>query len=440
MIHIGLSDWLILLMWFFIIGTLIVLKNAVWKSAFSRYLFPAYLLKVMGGVAFVLVYFYYYDGGDTFYYFQGADRLSDILFEHPLKFFQLLLSNEQEAAKILHQLGKNIVYTRSGEEWFMVKLVSPFTIIGMKSFLATTFFLSLFSLMGTWKLFKLMNKIIVGKPKLLFAISFLIPSVLFWGSGIMKDTVTMSCFFFLVAWLYSFVIEKKWNVFVLITAIIFMFIVFKLKAYILICFMPWIFVTLFLNFIAKMPTIFMKFISIPFLLIILSISSFFISSFVVESSTEYNSDRFFKNMKGFHEWNTYLGGSVYSLGEMEYSISGIIFKAPQAVNVTLFRPYFWEAKTSLVLLSAVESFTFLLITLWTLVKIRFRPLYYLLKSPFLSGGFVFCMTFSFAIGLTAYNFGALTRFKIPLMGIYLFILFFLVNAYNTQREINNKTD
>jgi hypothetical protein len=426
MIDIGVSDWLILGMWFLVVSSVIFIKNSVWNNPFSKFLFPAFLLKVLGGFAFVMVYHYYYQGGDTSYYFMGSNTLSDILFESPSHYFRLLFSSTTEAEHILKQLNKSIIYVHSEEEWFMVRLISPLTIIGLKSFLGTTFFLSLFSLIGSWKLFKLMNKIIPNREKTIFAISFLIPSVLFWGSGIMKDTITMICFYYIICWFYEMIYERKYSFFRILCMMIFMFIVFKLKAYILLNLFPWIFFTLFLIFLNRRPSLFLKIISLPFLLIVIAITAYFISSFVMESSGEYNSDRFFFNMQGFHDWNTYLGGSAYSLGDMEYTIGGILKKAPAAINVTLFRPYLWEANSTFVLLSALESSIIIFFTIWTLVKTKFKLFRVLLKSPFLTGGLLFCFSFSFAIGLTAYNFGALARFKIPLLGLYLFILLYII--------------
>ena len=56
------------------------------------------------------------------------------------------------------------------------------------------------------------------------------------------------------------------------------------------------------------------------------------------------------------------GGSGYTLGDFDYSPSGMIRKIPLAINVSLFRPYLWEVKNPVMLLSAIESLVFLLFT------------------------------------------------------------------------------
>lgn len=434
MITIDISDWLTVIMWFVVVGAIILVKNIVWSKPLSKFLFPAYLIKVFGGIAFVLVYHYYYGGGDTSYYFMGANKLSDIFFDSPNHYFKLLFSTAAEAQEILHQLDHNIIYARGDEGWFMVRLISPITIIGIKSILGTTFFLSMFSLIGSWKLFKLMNRIIPNKKRVNFAINFLVPSVIFWGSGIMKDTITMASFFILVCWFYELLYDKKNKLLKIGLSLLFLYVIYHLKAYILIGALPWVFITLFLFLSSKLPSLFLKVTIIPFLLITIAFSAYFVSNVVIESSAEYNTDNLINNIEGFHSWHTTLGGSAYTLGEMEYTFWGILAKTPAAINVTLFRPYIWESNSAFVLLSALESLIVLGLTLWTIIKSRLRPFRFLFKSPFMFGGFVFCMVFSFAIGLTAYNFGALVRFKIPMLSIYLFSLFYVLTKVKEYRN------
>ena len=58
-------------------------------------------------------------------------------------------------------------------------------------------------------------------------------------------------------------------------------------------------------------------------------------------------------------------GSGYILGELDDSFSTMLKLAPPAINVSLFRPYLWEVKNPLMLLSSLESMFFLILTLTT---------------------------------------------------------------------------
>src|SRR6185369_3451326 len=82
-------------------------------------------------------------------------------------------------------------------------------------------------------------------------------------------------------------------------------------------------------------------------------------------------------------------GSGYELGELDGSFSSMLRLAPQAINVTLFRPYLWEIKNPLMLLSAIEVLIFLVLTLYVLLKRRTQ----MMKS-ILDPTIIFCFVFS----------------------------------------------
>lgn len=68
-------------------------------------------------------------------------------------------------------------------------------------------------------------------------------------------------------------------------------------------------------------------------------------------------------------------------------------------------------------LSAVESFMALVITLYLIIRIRLRVFKYMTRDV------VFCLAFAlifaFGVGVSTYNFGTLARYKIPLLPFYM---------------------
>ena len=115
----------------------------------------------------------------------------------------------------------------------------------------------------------------------------------------------------------------------------------------------------------------------------------------------------------------------------------MIRKFPLAVNVTLFRPYLWEAYNPVMLLSALESFFTLLLTVYILFQVGIRHLFSLLASrPVVVFCLLFAIAFSFSVGISTYNFGSLVRYKIPMFPFYLSGLFILqyYAQYRPQRR------
>ncbi|MCB0472728.1 MAG: hypothetical protein KDC56_06690, partial [Flavobacteriaceae bacterium] len=90
-----------------------------------------------------------------------------------------------------------------------------------------------------------------------------------------------------------------------------------------------------------------------------------------------------------------------------------------AVNVTLFRPYPWEAKKVIVLLSALEALLFLFITLKIIFSVGLRKIWSTIsKDPTIQFCLIFTLIFAFAVGISSYNFGALSRYRIPCLPFY----------------------
>jgi len=137
-------------------------------------------------------------------------------------------------------------------------------------------------------------------------------------------------------------------------------------------------------------------------------------------------------------WTGKDAGSKYSLGIPDQSVTGMLSKAPLAINVSLFRPYLWEIRNPLMLITGLESFLFLVLTIYTMWKIGWRGIKIGLKDPTVVFCLLFAFTFAFAVGISTYNFGSLARYKIPLLPFYLSALVLLF--YNTmdyfQRNLN----
>jgi hypothetical protein len=432
-------DWYELLLWlsYVFFGLIFLFFYKTYKNINNNFLIYGYLLKVTGGLFLALVYIYYYAGGDTTLYYFSTSQFVQILYEKPLLFFELFLTNSDEAKIILAKSQYSVFFSNSDEEWFMMKLSSVFCVLGFNSYLGMTFFFSFTSFFGSLKLFEIFNKILPDKEKWIFRIVFLLPSVLIWGSGILKDTFTLVSFSFFCFYLYQFIIERKLKLSKFLFFLFFAFVLFKLKAYILFCLIPWIMVCIFLDTISRSSNPVAKFLIIPYLLIILFLMSFFGTSNLLESSSDYKTDQIMKKVEGFKTWHTHLGGSAYDLGVTEFTPIGLLSKAHLAINVTLFRPYIWESKTVLILFTAIESFSLLVYSIFVLIYTRLNFFKFIYTSPYLFGGFVFCLIFAFTIGVTSYNFGALSRFKIPLLSVYSFILYYGYISYKkTKLKVN----
>ncbi|RMG83734.1 MAG: hypothetical protein D6707_00490 [Bacteroidetes bacterium] len=166
---------------------------------------------------------------------------------------------------------------------------------------------------------------------------------------------------------------------------------------------------------------FIRFVVSPFLFLVLISAGLYSVYIVAESSDYYQLDNIENRVSGFHNWHGQLAekydASGYSLGEdVELTPGGILKKFIPAVIVGLFRPFLWEVRKVVQLLSAMENFVYLLLFLILFFRLGLWKFYRLIvKNPLIVFSLLYAVIFAFVVGFTSYNFGALVRYKIPLM-------------------------
>jgi len=422
-------DWGIWLVYFAVIFTVLwFYRSSKSENDLYKWFLKGFLIKVFGSVAFALIFVYYYKFGDSFEYWKGAVMLSKAFLESPSDYFELLFhESSTNFPGHLRQYTDSLAYSDTAEEWFMVKLISPLALISFNSYLVINLLMSIVSFWGGWKLFKVFSNILPKHKNLAFYTVFLIPSMVFWGSGLMKDTLTLSGINYLIYVLYFSLINQQFKPIYLFWAIVWFYITFTLKSYIILAFLPSILLTLFFSYKSKIISPIIRFVSVPIILIVFISIGFVSLKSLSESSEKYSAEQLEWKVKGFHSWHTSLGGSAYNLGNVEYTPIGVIKKIPAALNVTFFRPYIWEARNPVVMLGAIESTILLVLFIVVLFKTKLKPLSYLKNQHLLKALILYILIFGFAVGFTSYNFGALGRYKMPVMSLFVFILTYIYN-------------
>jgi hypothetical protein len=139
--------------------------------------------------------------------------------------------------------------------------------------------------------------------------------------------------------------------------------------------------------------------------------------------------------KNFNDQANTFEGSYFTLGEFDGTLTGFLKLTPAAIGTTFFRPFIWEARNIVMLLSALES----LVILWFTIKNFFSPRHFVnfFKKIFTDSLVLYCLAFSFLfaafVGLSSLNFGSLVRYKIPAIPFYL-IAMTIISAKSFIRE------
>lgn len=86
------------------------------------------------------------------------------------------------------------------------------------------------------------------------------------------------------------------------------------------------------------------------------------------------------------------------------------------------------------LLSAMEALVLLLLTFYLLAS-KPASFFRSLSNPNVLFCFVFSVTFAFAVGVSTYNFGTLSRYKIPLLPFFAVGLILVADQANRERKL-----
>lgn len=415
-----------------------LIRPKVTDSVNRKYFFPALTVKIIGALALGFIYQFYYDGGDTFnFHTHGSRHVWQAFVDHPVKGVKLLINKDGDYTGV-YEYASKIPFFRDPTSYMVIRIAAIFDLFTFSAYSATAVLFAAFSFIGSWMLLLTFYKL---KKHLSFPIAIatlFIPSVVFWGSGLLKDTITITCLGIATYIIFKIVMDRKASFLSLVLLVISLYTLFKVKIYILLIFIPsiilWFFLYNFLNIQSKVTRILIA----PFVISIALISGYYATLNAVADNTKYAFDSIAKTAQvtayDIRFWTGKDAGSGYTLGELDGSWSSMVRLAPQAINVSLFRPYLWEVKNPLMLMAALESVFLLFYTVYVIYGSR-RKILSALKDP----AIVFCLTFSlvfaFAVGVSTFNFGTLMRYKIPLMPFYLIALIFIWDYSKSERKV-----
>tara|TARA_B100001778_G_C18587424_1_gene630599 strand:- start:58 stop:1464 length:1407 start_codon:yes stop_codon:yes gene_type:complete len=393
--------------------------------------------KLIGTIFFCSVYIFYYGGGDTTNYFIGVRACLEVLLNNPLDYLKLLVAeNGVELNAFFYEVKSYppIYMLRDSRTMAVIKLSSIFAIPGLGGFYSTSIIISLFSFSWIWKFYIFFRTRYPNKTKAINLAVLYLPSSIFWASGIMKDTYTFCATCFVVFAVHKIFIEKKRNFNTFFQLILALYIIITMKSYIMFALLPGLLI--FTNFerVKKIKSKFVKIIFLPF--------AFFIA-LVIANALLFNSDDLFGKYSADNLLNeaavqnadlkrSVYGENSFDIGTFEPTFDGILSVFIPAISASLFRPYITEVNNTAMLLSGLENTLTLGLAIWALLTQPFSFLKSLRKDSFLIFCLLFTLTLAFGVGVSAANFGALVRYKIPFLPFFIFLLL------NNIKRLDNK--
>lgn len=435
--YITITDYLLLPIYLFIVFIVAVyFRNKYYprKHPLRKYFMWGFGLKIFGGLFVSLIYQYYYTGGDTINYWHQTVVINSSFQDSFGTWFRLITGTADYYDVDAYSYTTQMYWYGMRNPEYIVSVIGAFLgLFTMTSFLPTTVIYAALSFIGIWKMFVVFTKLYPRLTKQM-AISFLfIPSVIFWGSGFMKDTITLSCIGWVVHFAFLIFYENKKVVTNSIKAVFFLYIIYIIKSYIVMAFLPAVLLwgVGLLSYKIKNTRLIVV---ARYFLYASAIAGLIVVGGRLQTQLfgEYNVEsvgfKAFITRDYLYRISQEQDGSGYTLGDMDPTLLGMLEIAPAGVNVTLFRPYPWEARKPIVMLSALEALFFLGFTIAVIFRNNpLRLVTRIMGDETLQFCLIFTLVFAFAIGISTSNFGSLSRYKIPCMPFYTAFLFIIFN-------------
>lgn len=415
----GLQDLIVTPLFLIVIYFLAFMLRGRFTNQITRkYFIPALTIKFIGAIGLGLIYQFYYGGGDTFNYWVNGKHIYEALLTEPSEAFKLLIGDID--SNLLFKYRSKIWLIRSDSAFFIVKLSGFIDLFTFHTYTANSLFFALFSFSGTWAMFQLLTKKYPNNLNSLLLALFLMPSIIVWGSGILKDSIALGALFWLVWGVIRWIDYKKKDFIGIVAVLLGAYLLYSVKVYILLCVFPCLLFVIFLKYYRSFKSVVLKIVIAPvFIIVLVGLSLTGVSELSQEDS-RYQIENIATSSKITaydlkYGWGS-KSGSGYSLGEHSGTWVGMVSLAPMGIITAIYRPFIWEASNVLMLIAALES---LFITFLSFKVLFTRQVGIILKDPFLLFCLVFSIIFAFAVGVSTFNFGTLSRYRLPLIPFHL---------------------
>ncbi len=387
------------------------------KSDLRKFIIPGITLKVLGALSLGYIYMAYLGGGDTLQYHRAALIWRELCIEDPMAYLKALLLMDDSLSRLFIDQPRAVFFT---------KIVSLIEIISFGNYWISALYFALLSFIGSWFLLnQLASKF--GGAGWWFGVLFLFPSLLFWASGIMKETVSFAILAYLAGIVIKYFNESgKVNYFELIISLLLVWVLVKVKYYVAGVFIPVIVGILLIRYLTQQSEKLMKSNALKYGLLAGVLVVFFLVATTINHNLSLGN--ILDRMVMTH--NILYQGSPenFRINYVELKPDGISFlrNAPNALLAGLYRPFVWEGEGWMVKLAGMENLILLLLCL----AATFFSWKLKLKPTILGVGIlVYVLTMATCLALSTPNFGTLVRFKTAFSPFLLVLCIYCVREW-----------
>ena len=383
------------------------------SNALKTIFWPAIVFKSVAGIGVGILYMFYYKQGDTLAFFSDGVQLAELARADLSSYLYFLWSSDYP--------GDVFVQLAFGDQRavFMDKIVSIFCLLGFDNYWLISFYLTLISFLGSWYLVKCVHlEFPHAAPPAVVAFLFF-PSIVFWTSGLIKETIAMAGLYFLSGLLMKIWKQRHITIVESALALLAAYLLWTLKYYFAGMFFATAGATLISRFIGTRIKR-TQFGAAPFIIWILVLTllitgvTFLHPNFRIHKLLTV----MVWNYEAFVEFSKPEG--VISFYNMEPTVTSMLMNSPKALVSGLYRPLFFDAHNLLAFLLSIENL--ILVSLSVIAIPHTGKLFESGVGILLYAILVYVILLAIFITLSTPNLGTLARYRVGYLPFFVFLL------------------
>lgn len=381
-------------------------------------------LKVLAGLVLALIYTFYYTdkaSADIYKYFLDGEIIYNLLSTDPLAYFQIIFGINTDSTNIQEVLDTTKYWYKPYSSPFyndnrtIIRFNALAHVVSFGSIGVHTVIMAFLSFTGLLAMYKFARQRLAGKEKELILAIFLLPSVIFWGSGVLKEGLLLFSLG-ISLYLWDKLLRDKFKLKRFLFFILGILLLCISKIYILMALLipmiayTWVSLTggkqVLIKYLATACT---------FVFLGLNLNWFVPELDLVAILIEKQKD--FVNLAIASNAQSY-----YNIPILEENLLGFLKAGPLAFLNVLTRPHIFEAENPMMMAAALENLLILLVIVLCIIFSK--------KGTGERNFLFFCISFVVVlfilVGMITPILGAVVRYKIPGLPFLLIIslLFF----------------
>lgn len=369
----------------------------------SRQRFTFYfLLKVASGVLLTLIYTYYYTDqqkADIYRYFNDSRVISPLLFSNPSAWFSIMTGVGIEDPSVFQYLVHTHYFSHPGHDivtnnTFIIRVNVLINYLSVSNIYINTLLINWISFLSLTLLYKTLRPYFSSFETLLQLPLFLLPSVVFWSSGLLKEALLFAC---MGPVLHPFVSQEKIELKHWLSGIIAALLVLYIKLQVGVIMLLGLLVLI--AFKQKGISILVRVVAMTMIVLgVLVLWGDRIAQLLIGKRNE------FAELARLENAGSYLKITIYNP-----TLNNVVRLLPEAFQNSILRPYIWEGGKPFQLAFAAENTLFLLLLAGLLFFYK-KPVGFRLQL---------CLCFLFiaianymVIGITVPVLGAIVHYRV----------------------------